>query len=104
MALPTPFPKERSLIEPVFRQLYGRLSSDQQEIVKQAVKKFLANPNSSDVERKTGARNLYSVKFGPKRDGRAIGWYQRGIMRWFWVGFDHSNYMRALDKLVSLGY
>jgi hypothetical protein len=103
MAFPIPFPREDSIPEKEFWDSFRRLSPGQQEIVKQAYQSFLTNPNAN-LERKTGGKNLYSIKFGPKRDGRAIGWYKDGLMHWYWVGFDHNRYMRTLDAYVRAGY
>src|ERR1700756_3290875 len=106
MAFPIPFPKDRSVPEKEFWDSYRRLSLNQRQFARAAIQKFLANPNSSGLERKTGGKNLYTVTFGPKGDGRAIGWYKDKdqTMHCYWVGFDHNRYMRTLDAYVRAGY
>lgn len=81
-----------------FWKFYDRLPAHVQRDVDEAYKLWQVSPYhpSLQFKRVDPQDPIYSVRIG--RGYRALGWYDFGVVTWFWIG-DHDEYMRVLKQL-----
>ena len=74
-----------------FHKLFARLPLQVQQDAIEAYQRFRANPYhpSLNFKRIDAQDPVYSVRIG--RSYRAIGWYENGVIRWYWIG-SHEEY------------
>lgn len=81
-----------------FWKFYDRLPAAVQRDADEAYKLWQVAPYhpSLQFKRVDPQDPIYSVRVG--RGYRALGWYENGVVTWFWIG-DHDTYMRVLKQL-----
>lgn len=81
-----------------FWKFYDRLPAAVQRDADEAYRLWQVAPYhpSLQFKRVDPQDPIYSVRVG--RGYRALGWYEHGVVTWFWIG-DHDEYMRVLKQL-----
>lgn len=81
-----------------FWKFYDRLPAAVQRDADEAYRLWQVAPYhpSLQFKRVDPQDPIYSVRIG--RGYRALGWYELGVVTWFWIG-DHDGYMRVLKQL-----
>jgi hypothetical protein len=74
-----------------FHKLFARLPLQVQEDAIEAYKLFHADPYHPSLHfKQIDPRDpIYSVRIS--RSYRAVGWYEDGVIRWYWIG-SHEDY------------
>jgi hypothetical protein len=74
-----------------FKKLFARLPMQVQQDAKDTYVLFRNNPyhRSLQFKRIDPQDPVYSVRIG--KNYRAVGWYEEGIICWFWIG-SHEGY------------
>lgn len=88
----------KSRITDRFRQAFGYLPSQVQELTRQAYRQFKENPSHPSLRFKKVHPTLpiYSTRIG--KTYRAVGQLDEDTIIWFWVG-SHAEYDQLLSQL-----
>lgn len=88
----------KSRITDRFRQAFGYLPDQVQELTRQAYRQFQENPNHPSLRFKKVHPSLpiYSARIG--KTYRAVGQLDGDTIIWFWVG-SHAEYDQLLSQL-----
>lgn len=74
-----------------FHKLFAWLPAQVQKDAKEAYKLFSKDPYHASLQFKRidNQDPIYSARIGLHY--RAVGWYEDGIIRWYWIG-SHADY------------